>query len=60
LLGVDSDPKTGGTDEPVTYLVFTGKSGRITDPKDYANHAKAIAIGVKRAKELLAQYPQAK
>jgi hypothetical protein len=60
LLGVDSDPKTGGTDEPVTYLVFTGKSGRITDPKDYADHAKAIAIGVKRAKELLAQYPQAK
>jgi hypothetical protein len=60
LLGIDSDPKTGGTDEPVTYFVFTGKSGRITDPKDYADHAKAIAIGVKRTKELLAQYPQVK
>ncbi|MEI7533563.1 MAG: glycoside hydrolase family 75 protein [Verrucomicrobiae bacterium] len=60
LLGIDSDPKTGGTDEAVTYLVFTGKSSRITDPKDFANHAKAIAIGVKRAKELLAQYPQVK
>lgn len=56
LLGIDSDPKTGGTNGPVTYLVFTGESGRITDPKDYANHAKAVEIGVKRAKELLAHY----
>ena len=60
LLGIESDPKTGGTDEPVTYLVFTGKSGRIADPNDYANHAKAIAIGVQRAKELLAHYAAAK
>jgi hypothetical protein len=58
LLGVDPDPKTGGTDGPVTYIVFTGQSGRITDPKDYANHAKAVAIGVKRAKELLARYAE--
>jgi len=58
LLGVDPDPKTGGTDGPVTYIVFTGESGRITDPKDYANHAKAIEIGVKRAKELIAQYTE--
>ena len=56
LLGVDSDPKTGGTDKPVTYLVFIGESGRITDPKDYPDHKKAVAIGVRRAKELLAQY----
>jgi len=56
LLGVDSDPKTGGTDGPVTYLVFSGESGRITDPKDYGDHKKAIEIGVKRAKELLASY----
>lgn len=60
LLGVDPDPKTGGTDDPVTYIVFTGESGRITDPKDYPNHAKAVAIGVKRAKELLAQYAETK
>lgn len=60
LLGVDADPKTGGTEGPVTYLVFTGESGRITDPKDYANHAKAVEIGVKRAKELLAHYNEAK
>ena len=57
LLGVDADPKTGGTEGPVTYLVFTGKSGRITDPKNYANHQLAVEIGVRRAKELLAQYP---
>jgi len=56
LLGVDADPKNGGTDGPVTYLVFTGKSGRISDPKDYGNHAKAVEIGVRRAKELLAHY----
>ena len=54
LLGIDPDPKTGGTDEPVTYIVFSGPAGRITDPKDYANHARAIEIGLKRAKELLA------
>ena len=56
LLGVDPDPKTGGTDGPVTYIVFTGASGRITNSKDYGNHAKAVEIGVRRAKELLAQY----
>jgi Fungal chitosanase of glycosyl hydrolase group 75 len=56
LLGVDSDPKTGGTDGPVTYLVFTGASGRISDPKQYGNHKLAMEIGVRRAKELLAQY----
>lgn len=56
LLGVDPDPKTGGTDGPVTYIVFTGASGRISDPKQYGNHKLAVEIGVKRAKELLAQY----
>ena len=56
LLGIDSDPKTGGTDGPVTYIVFTGESGRITDPKKYGDHNLAVEIGVKRAKELLAQY----
>jgi hypothetical protein len=27
LLGINPDPKNGGTDEPVTYIVFTGPSG---------------------------------
>lgn len=58
LLGVDPDPKTGGTDGPVTYLVFTGPTGRISDPKDYGNHKLAVEIGVKRARELLAQVPK--
>lgn len=56
LLGVDSDPKTGGTDRPVTYIVFDGESGRITDPKDYGDHKKAVEIGAKRARELIARY----
>jgi|ERR1043166_7030837 hypothetical protein len=60
LLGIDPDPKTGGTDGPVTYIVFTGASGRITDKKEYANHAQAVAIGVKRAKELIASYARDK
>jgi hypothetical protein len=60
LLGIDPDPKTGGTDGPVTYIVFTGASGRITDKKEYANHAKAVAIGVRRAKELVASHSQEK
>ena len=54
-LGIDPDPKAGGTDGPVSYIVFTGESGRITDPRDYANHAKAREIGVRRAKQLLAE-----
>jgi hypothetical protein len=57
LVGVDTDPKTGGTEGPVTYIVFTGKSGRITNPKDYGNHSKAVEIGVKCTKELLSHYP---
>lgn len=58
LLGVDSDPKTGGTDGPVTYIVFTGATGRITNPKEYGNHQRAVEIGVRRAKELMASYVQ--
>jgi hypothetical protein len=56
LLGIDPDPKTGGTDGPVNYIVFTGPTGRITDKKDYANHAKAVEIGARRARELVNQY----
>jgi Fungal chitosanase of glycosyl hydrolase group 75 len=55
ILGVDSDPRTGGTDGPVTYIVFTGESGRITDPKDYADHKKVVEIGVRRTRQLLAE-----
>jgi hypothetical protein len=33
---------------------FTGPSGRIADKKDFADHAKSVEIGVRRAKELIA------
>src|SRR3954471_3106018 len=56
LLGIDPDPKTGGTDGPVTYIVFTGESGRIANPQDYINHAKVVEIGNRRANELVGQY----
>jgi hypothetical protein len=54
LLGVDPDPKTGGTDGPVTYIVFTGAEGRIKNPKDFSNHQLAVEIGARQAKKLLA------
>jgi hypothetical protein len=60
LLGINPDPKNGGTDEPVTYIVFAGPSGRITNKKDYADHAKAVEIGVRSARELIAAYPEVK
>ena len=56
LLGIDPDPKNEGTDEPVTYIVFTSPTGRITDKKDYGDHAMAIEIGVRKAKELVEDY----
>jgi hypothetical protein len=59
LLGINPDPKNGGTDDPVTYIVFSGASGRITDEKEYADHGRAVEIGVKRAKELIKAYGKA-
>lgn len=56
LLGVNPDPKDGGTEDPVTYIVFTGSTGRIADKKDFGNHLKAVAIGLQRAKELIDSY----
>ena len=56
LLGINPDPKNGGTDGSVTYIVFSGPTGRVTDKKDYADHAKAVEIGVRRARELVGQY----
>ncbi len=50
LLGVDPDPKTGGVDKGVTYVVFTGASGVVTKNED---HAEANKIGAARVAELL-------
>lgn len=41
-LGIPSDPRTGGVDSGVTYLVFTGTSARVAHNE---SHAEAIAIG---------------
>jgi Fungal chitosanase of glycosyl hydrolase group 75 len=42
LLGIDPDPSTGGTDEPVAYIGFTG-AGAIVAPID--DHERAVSLG---------------
>jgi hypothetical protein len=49
-LGIDPDPSTGGSDGPVTYIAFTGKTAVVTTMED---HDEAVAIGTARAAELL-------
>jgi hypothetical protein len=49
-LGIDPDPANGGTDGPVTYIVFTGPSGVVSKIED---HAAAVAIGEARASLLI-------
>lgn len=51
LLGVDPDPETGGTDGPVTYIVFTGASGRVANLSD---HAEALTKGKTLADKFIA------
>jgi hypothetical protein len=52
LLGVDPDPSTGGTDGPVSYIIFAGTDAKL-GTGDYANHTKAVTAGNARAKELV-------
>lgn len=49
-LGIDPNPRTGGTSGPVTYIAFTGMESRVTPIED---HAAATALGIARAKLLL-------
>lgn len=49
-LGIDPDPSTGGSDGPVTYIAFTGKSAVVTTMED---HDEAVAVGTARAAVLL-------
>jgi hypothetical protein len=49
-LGIDPDPDSGGTDGPVTYIVFTGSSGVVPKIED---HAAAVTIGEARAAALI-------
>ena len=50
LLGIDPNPRTGGSDGPVAYIAFTGTDSRVTPIED---HAAATALGITRAKQLL-------
>jgi hypothetical protein len=49
-LGVNPDPRIGGTDGPVAYIAFTGADGRVPVIED---QAAARHLGVARAKALL-------
>jgi hypothetical protein len=46
LLGIDSDPSTGGVDSGVTYIAFTGQESVVSKNED---HAEATLLGTERA-----------
>lgn len=50
LLGIDSDPATGGTDGPVTFIVFTSDGAKVSKNEDTV---EAKAIGEAQAAKLL-------
>jgi hypothetical protein len=50
LLGIPSNPANGGSDGPVTYIVFTGSSGVVSPIED---HNKATSMGQNLASTLL-------
>jgi len=50
-LGIDPDPSTGGSDGPVTFIVFSGTSAIVSPIED---HAAATAQGEAMAAKLLA------
>lgn len=49
-LGIDPDPSTGGTAEPVSYIAFTGVAARVSPIED---HVAAVALGTASATVLL-------
>jgi hypothetical protein len=49
-LGIDPDPSTGGTDDEVAYVAFTGE-GAVVDPIE--DHAAAQALGQELAAALI-------
>lgn len=51
-LGIDPDPSTGGTDDGVVYVAFTGKSDAVKKNED---HAEAVTIGKARTAQFLAE-----
>ncbi len=54
-LGVDPNPDTGGTDDPVGYVIFTGPNGRLSE-SNWANHSAAVTAGNQLAQQLTAPY----
>lgn len=52
LLGIDPNPSTGGTDDEVAYIGFTGTTA-IVDPIE--DHDRAVLLGEGLATALLAQ-----
>lgn len=52
LPGVDPDPSTGGTDDEVSYIVFTGADA-VVDPIE--NHDAAVTLGMAKSADLLAR-----
>jgi hypothetical protein len=49
-LGIDPDPATGGAEDGVTYVAFTGPDAVVSPIED---HAKAVAIGEALVKKLV-------
>ncbi|HEY4178532.1 MAG TPA: glycoside hydrolase family 75 protein [Kofleriaceae bacterium] len=47
-LGIDPDPSTGGTNEPVLYIAFTGANSKVTPIED---HDAATTLGIARARD---------
>jgi hypothetical protein len=47
ILGINPDAKNGGSDGPITYLVFTGSTGL---PKVPENHQEVVTVGMNAAK----------
>lgn len=50
VLGIDPDPRTGGVDSGVTFIVFAGSSGVVARNEDTAEAAR---VGASRATQLL-------
>jgi hypothetical protein len=53
-LGINPDPKVGGTPSGVTYVVFTGPTGVVKKNEDQAETAK---VAMSRVQEMLAANP---
>lgn len=53
-LGIDPDPSTGGTDGPVTFIVFPGANAVVSPIED---HQAATALGEALATKLLQDNP---